>query len=331
MGKQAFYIDFSADNSVRMAMAEPGRRPPPSQLYHCYSLAELDDAIGGYLAENGNPELIGAGLSVCGWERNGAFEMPNHSYSIERDWIRGRLDISRVHLINDCVASALAIERLEDSERLTIHAGHDDPTQMKAMIALGRALGTTCIVTDELGNTMCVPCAGGHCDLAATTDREYAVVRLMAQKFGHVSSVRAVSTAGLAEIFNNLNIIDGRDGKAATGADVVALARATDARAVEALAMAVGWLAATASDTALSVGARGGVFLAGSYFDVLGDMFDAELFRARFCAKGRLRGYLEDIAVYLVKGARARNGRPEHPCSDRLFRQDAPQSVRISL
>ncbi len=301
MSAKAFYIDFSADKSVRMSIAEPGRKPPPSHLYHCHSLAELDAAIGGYLAENGNPDLIGAGLSVCGWERGGAFEMPDHSYSIERTWIRERLNISRVHLINDCVASALAIERLDDSERLTVHAGHDDPTQMKAMIAVGRSLGTTCISTDELGNTLAVPCAGGHCDLAATTDREYAVVRLMAQKFGHVSSVRAVSTAGLCEIHNHLNSIDGHDAMTHDGPEVIALARAGDACAVEALNMAIGWLAATASDTALSVGARGGVYLAGSYFDVLGDLFDAELFRARFCAKGRLRGYLEDISVYRVK------------------------------
>lgn len=301
MTRQALYIDFSADNSVRLAMAEPGLRPPPSHLTHCYSLAELDGAITGYLADNGNPQLIGAGLSVCGWERGGAFEMPNHTYRIERAWVRERLGVNRVHLINDTVASALAIERLGDDERMTLHPGHDDPTQMKAMIAVGRSLGTTCISTDELGSILAVPCAGGHCDLAATTDREYAVVRLMAQTYGHVSSVRAVSTAGLAEIFNNLNVIDGLDGVADSGAQVVALARAGDPKAAEALAMAIGWLAATASDTALSVGARGGVFLAGSYFDVLGDMFDAELFRTRFCAKGRLRGYLEDIAVYLVR------------------------------
>ena len=300
MSSQVLYVDFSADHSVRMTVGEAGRRPPEASLYHCDTLDDLSRALGDYLGRHSNPALIGAGLSICGWERDGAVDMPDHSYALHRDWIKQRLGIARVHLVNDCVATALAIERLREDERTVLHSGDDDPTQVKAMIAIGRSLGTTCIVTDELGATLALPCAGGHSDLPATTAREFAVVERMAARFGHVSRVRAVSTAGLADVYANLTAIDGRDVTAATPAEVITLAKGGDAHAAEAVAMVTGWLAATASDTALTVGARGGIFLAGSFFAVLDDLFDRDLFVHRFCAKGRLSRYLLDISVYLV-------------------------------
>ena len=301
MSAQVLFVDFSADNSVRMTLAEPGKRPPGSQLYHCDSLGELDGAIGDYLGERDNPGLVAAALSVCGWERDGAFEMPNHSYRIERAWIKERLNISRLHLINDCVASALAIDRLDGAERRVIWQGQDEPTQMKAMIAIGRSLGTTCLVTDELGQSTAFPCAGGHTDLPATTEREIGIVRLILKKYSHVSRVRAVSTAGLVEVYSGLKMLDGVEAGKVTPMQVVELARAGEAHAREAVDMVVGWLAGTASDTALCVGARGGIYLAGSFFDVLGDLFDPAAFARRFTDKGRLSGYMQDISVYLVK------------------------------
>lgn len=300
MSSQVLYVDFSADHSVRMTLSEPGKRPAEASLYHCDTLDDLDRDLGDFLGRHGNPTLTGAGISICGWERAGAVDMPDHSYALHRDWIKQRLDIARVHMVNDCVATALAIERLREDERTVIHSGDDDPTQVKAMIAIGRSLGTTCIVTDELGATLALPCAGGHSDLPATTAREFAVIQRMAARFGHVSRVRAVSTAGLAHVYADLSAIDGRDTAAATPAEVIALAKRGDAHAVETVAMVTGWLAATASDTALTVGARGGVFLAGSFFAVMGDLFDRERFVHRFCDKGRLSRYLQDISVYLV-------------------------------
>lgn len=301
MTTQVLYVDFSADKSVRITSAAPGVRPPHASLYHCASLDELDHSLHDYLDRVQNPGLIGAALSVCGWEREGGFEMPDHSYTMDRAWLKQRLNISRLHLVNDCVASALAIERLEAPERSIICEGHDDPTQIKAMIAIGRSLGTTCIVTDELGAVTALPSAGGHSDLPSTTEREFKVYKIMADTYGHVSRVRAVSTAGLAAVYNALNTIDGRPVRIIDAHSVVELARNADPYAGEAVDMVTGWLAATASDTALINGARGGIFLAGSFFDVLGDMFDPALFARRFCAKGRLEKYLEDISVYLVK------------------------------
>ena len=303
MAAEVFYVDFSADNSVRMAIAAPRQRPPAPVVSTCRSLDDLDRQIAGFLAQHGDPELMGAALSVCGWERDGAFEMPNHSYRIERDWIRSRLNVNRVHMVNDIVAAALAIDQLEPSERVTVHDGQADPNHPKALIALGRSLGTTTLTTDEFGAAIALPCAGGHSDLPATTDREFDVVRYLRGKYGRVSRVRAVSTPGLADVYAALHDADGAPVPAGSVADIVVRARSGDARAKEAVSMVVGWLAATASDTVLAAGARGGIFMAGSFFGLIGDLFDPTAFAERFTAKGRLSDMLKATPVYVMTAA----------------------------
>ncbi len=300
MPDQVFYIDFSADNSVRMALAVQRQRPPSPSVCICMNFEELDKEIEAFLQLHGNPSLMGAAFSICGWERDGAFEMPNHSYRIERDWIRERLKVSRVHLVNDIVAAALAIDQLESSELVVVSPGEEDPSQPKALVALGRSLGTTTLTTDEFGAAIAIPCAGGHCDLPAITEREFAVVRYLSHKYGHVSRVRAVSTPGLCDVFRALHEVDRKVIPEVSGPQIAALARAGDPLANEAISLVQGWLAATAADTMLSTGARGGIFLAGSFFNLLGNLFDSKAFVQRFTDKGRLSEMLRATPVYVV-------------------------------
>ncbi len=283
-----------------MSIAGRGRRPPAPVVSICKSLADLDREMGAFLDSHGNPELLGAALSVCGWERDGAFEMPNHSYRIEREWIRTRLNIARVHLVNDIVAAALAIDLLEGSELTTISPGEPDPNQPRALIALGRSLGTTTVTTDEFGTAMAQPCIGGHCDLPATSEREFSVVRYLIGRFGHVSRVRALSTQGLVNVYQALHDADGQTAPEHSAPEIVALARQGVPLALETVTLVLGWLAATASDTMLAVGARGGIFLAGSFFTLVGDLFDDAAFLARFTDKGRLSDMLRATPVFVV-------------------------------
>jgi len=303
MSAQVFYVDFSADNSVRMALGAPGRRPPAPAVSTCMGLDDLDREIGVFLDAHGNPELMGAALSICGWERDGVFEMPNHSYRIEREWIRARLNVARVHLVNDIVAAALAIDLLDASELSTVSPGVPDPNRPKALIALGRSLGTTTVTTDEFGGAVAQPCIGGHCDLAATNEREIAVVRYLIRTFGHVSRVRAVSTSGVVNVYRALHDADGLVPAEHGAKEIVALARQGDAYAKEAVGLVQGWLAATASDTLLAAGARGGIFLAGSFFTLMGDLFDEAAFMARFTDKGRLSDMLKTTPVFVITAA----------------------------
>jgi glucokinase len=59
-------------------------------------------------------------------------------------------------------------------------------------------------------------------------------------------------------------------------------------------------LGTIAGDLALTLGARGGIFIAGGIVPRMQDALDKSGFRARFVAKGRYREYLESIPTFLI-------------------------------
>jgi glucokinase len=59
-------------------------------------------------------------------------------------------------------------------------------------------------------------------------------------------------------------------------------------------------LGTVGGNLALTLGARGGIYIAGGIVPKLGPVFDTSPFRARFEAKGRFRDYLAAIPAYVV-------------------------------
>jgi glucokinase len=60
------------------------------------------------------------------------------------------------------------------------------------------------------------------------------------------------------------------------------------------------WLGTVAGDLALSLGARGGVYIGGGIVPRLGEFFDRSGFHQRFTTKGRFSELLAAIPVRLI-------------------------------
>ena len=73
-----------------------------------------------------------------------------------------------------------------------------------------------------------------------------------------------------------------------------------DQAAVDAVMMMFGFLGIFAGNIALTIGAFGGVFIAGGTAQRLQPLMDASPFRDRFEDKGRFTGYLGAIPTYLI-------------------------------
>jgi glucokinase len=73
-----------------------------------------------------------------------------------------------------------------------------------------------------------------------------------------------------------------------------------DARCTEALELFCAFLAIAAGNLALTLGARGGVYIGGGIVPRLGRWFAGSPFRARFEAKGRFAAYLQPVPVYVI-------------------------------
>ena len=213
---------------------------------------------------------------------------------------RQRLGVARLAVINDFVAQALAVPHLQPHEREQIGGGEPLPDRPVGVIGAGTGLGVAGLI--QVGDTSIVLATeGGHASLAPGTARERALLERMAARYGHVSKERAISGPGLLAIAQALAEVDG----VATAADTPeAVTRAahdgTCPVCREALGMFSALLGSAAGDLALTYGARGGIYLAGGVCLGMGAIFDRQLFRERFEAKGRMHRYLEPIPTFLI-------------------------------
>lgn len=297
----AFLCNISNGTYISLALAVPGQPPGTISRYACTSLYDFNTAVVSFLEGHGSPALISAAFSTSGWEVDGEVDLVHFGFTLKRNALRQLLGVSRVDIVNEFVAKAMALPLLGDEDRAKICGGEAMPEQVMAILGPTIGFGGALLAPDGMGRWTASHCEGGHSDFAAATLAEVEILKCLMQRHGHVSRERVLSIPGLTEVWQCLAVIDGETDAAAPGAEeIVALAYADDERAQKAIRVQTEVLAGTASDYALITGARGGIYLSGELLDLLGDLFDHEIFSRRFHDKGRVSSYVRDIPVFRV-------------------------------
>jgi glucokinase len=219
-------------------------------------------------------------------------------FSIEET--RAALGLERLAVINDFTAQALAIPLLQDDERRQIGDGAPVEGEAIGVIGPGTGLGVGGLL--PVGTRwQPIPGEGGHASLAPQDEVEDAILVHLRARFGHVSAERVLSGPGLINLATALAAIEGVELEIDDPLQVGERARSGECRFCgAALGRFSAMLGAAAGDLALTLGARGGIYIGGGLVKRLGDLFDDARFRAAFVAKGRLERFLVPIPTYLV-------------------------------
>jgi glucokinase len=141
---------------------------------------------------------------------------------------------------------------------------------------------------------------GGHVTLGGADAEEDAVIAHLRRRFGHASAERALSGPGLESLHVALCEVRGLPAAARTAAEITA---GTDAPSRAAVDLFLALLGSVAGNLALTLGARGGVYIGGGIVPRLADRIDASKLRLRFEDKGRFREFLQPIPILLVTSA----------------------------
>jgi len=263
----------------------------------------LEEAIAHFLAAQ-KRKPSAAAFSVAGIVMDGRAEMTNVDWVMEEKALARALGVGRVRILNDFAAAALGIPHLKERELMKIGGGAPRADAPKAVIGPGTGLGVGGLVPDGRGGFIPLSGEGGHVDLAASNPRELAVLTYLLKGGGHISAERVLCGEGLENLYRILASLDGAKEARLSAAEIADAARGSkDARAKEAITLFTGWLGSVTGNLALTLGAHGGVYLAGGILPRWGTLFDTKLFRARFEAKGRMKAFLAPVPVYLVKAA----------------------------
>ena len=300
MSSDFLLADIGGTN-VRFAVLRRDGRIDGYEAWLTALYPDFGSAVKAYAELTGLRLPLGGG-AVCaaGPVVGDAVKLTNCPWSISKAEIAAATG-GRAYLVNDFAAVAQALPVLTEADVVQVGGGAPLEHAPKAALGPGTGLGVASTVYDG-ARWLAVPGEGGHVDLAPTNERELAVVYQLMRTHGHVAAEDAVSGLGLENLYLAIASLDGVPFKAKpVAADIAKAARAkTDAVAVEAVALFTGWLGSVAGNLALTVGAQGGVYIAGGIVAQWGDAFDAKLFRRRFESKGRIKYFLEPIPCYLV-------------------------------
>jgi glucokinase len=287
--------------NVRFALLPPGSlRPVQEKNLLCGDFRGLEEAVRHYLAGVGVASVKEAAFDVATAVTGDLVKLTNSPWAFSIDQTRRALGLDRLLMINDFTALALSLPLLEKEELRKVGGGAGVEGTPIALIGAGTGLGVSALI--RCGDAW-VPIQGegGHVAFSPMDEREDGVLRVLRDRYGHVSTERIVSGPGVVAAYEALCTLDHVPAKALKPEQVAELGLAeSDPQCAEALRIFCAAFGTVASNLVVTLGARAGLYIGGGIVPRLGDYFLHSPFRARFEHKGRFSKYVSEVPAWII-------------------------------
>lgn len=296
--------DIGGTNARFGWQSAPGRPIEHCMTLPCGEHDSLEAAMRAYLRAIGKTAPPHCAIGIANPIAGDEVRMTNHHWSFSISALRSSLGLERFVVVNDFTALALSLPTLPREHLRQVGPGQAVAESPIALIGPGTGLGVSGLLpAGHAGAWNPISGEGGHVTLAAESETEFEVLSALRERYGHASAERVVSGPGLVEIHEVLQQLRAQPRSEGPGdaAGIVASAiGGSDPQAVEALDLFCAFLGSVAGNLALTLGARGGVYIGGGIVPRLGRWFDGSAFRQRFESKGRFSGYLSAIPTFVI-------------------------------
>lgn len=224
----------------------------------------------------------------------------NSHWSFTRTDLRQWLGCEHIAVINDFEAVAHGVTALTTADYLQIGGEAAIPDKAIGLIGAGTGLGMAALL--PVGDDYHVlDTEGGHADFAPVDPLQIHVLNYLRAIYGRVSLERLLSGKGLLNLYHAMCDLQSVEPALTLPAEVVtASLEKSDPQALAALNVFCEAFGATAGNLALTLGAKGGIYIAGGVIPRFSEFFVSSGFRDKFESKGRFRTYLQPIPVFLV-------------------------------
>lgn len=231
----------------------------------------------------------------------------NSPWSFSRSAIQTAFGFDSFLVLNDFEALALSLPKL-NATQIQPHQAAPTARGTLAVIGPGTGLGVAGVIETANG-WIAIPGEGGHATLAAGNEFESAVLAEVRKHYPHVSAERLLSGIGLPVLHQAVASVMQQCCTQATSVSNLALnaeailqkgLQHQDPACSKTIDVFCEMLGSFAGNVALTLGARGGVYIGGGIVPRLGERFFSSHFRQRFVEKGRFQAYLENIPTALI-------------------------------
>jgi glucokinase len=258
------------------------------------------EAIRQYLKLTGLPHPRWAGLAIATPISGDMLAMTNNGWKFSISETREKLALAHLRMLNDFTALALALPKLGPDDLVQVGTGKPEAGKPIGLLGPGTGLGVSGLIPSAQGYSA-IEGEGGHATLPAFNAREAELIELARKKFAHVSGERLLSGSGLMMLYQVIAESGGIPDENLQPDQISQRGIAGSCPVCrEALDTFCAMLGTVAADVALTLGARGGVYIGGGIVPKLGDYFAASPFRARFEEKGRFSSYLAKIPTWVI-------------------------------
>ncbi|OSI13390.1 glucokinase [Neisseria canis] len=287
--------------NARFALETAPQKIEKVEVLPCNDYDTVVDAIKEYLSRVDNPTVKHAAIAIANPIVGDWVQMTNHHWAFSIETTRQALHLETLLFLNDFTAQALAITKMDSEKLVQIGGSSPIPNAPKAVLGPGTGLGVSGLIPNGNNTYTALAGEGGHVSFAPFDDAEMLIWQYAKKKFGHVSAERFLSGAGLMLIYESLSAREGLKPQKLTPSGISERALSgTSPLCRLTLDIFCAMLGTVSSNLALTLGARGGVYLCGGIIPRFIDYFKNSPFRNRFESKGRFDAYLAAIPVYIV-------------------------------
>ncbi len=299
--------DVGGTNARFAWQASAGAPITDVRVLPCADHPTLQAAMHAYLAGLNQGRPLAAAIAIANPITGDEVRMTNHHWVFLQSEVKAEFGLQNLQLLNDFTALALALPALPADELRQVGGGAAVPDAPIALLGAGTGLGVSGLLPDRRGGWLPINGEGGHVTLPAVSARERLVMDGLIQRYGRASAERLLCGQGLVDACAILCAADGVPERALANAAEVTEAALSGRlpQAVETLDLFCALLGSVAGNLALTLGARGGVYIGGGIVPRLGDRFAQSPFRTRFEAKGRFSAYLQSIPVWVITSAQS--------------------------
>jgi len=301
---------------TNLGLFRKGKQRPVLKAMETYPSQEapsLEYIVERFLAKN-QASVSNGCFGIAGPVIGGKVKTTNLPWDVSEAAIQKGLHLTRVTLINDLTATALAIPLLRRQEFFPLNKGSSRKGGNIAIAAPGTGFGAAFLISWK-DRYIAVPSEGGHGDFSPNSEKEMELWHYLHEQYGHVSIERVLSGPGLVNIYSWLRDSGNyrepewlakkfREMDPAAAVSETGLAD-KHPLCVEALSIFVSLLGAVAGNLALTAMTTGGVYLGGGIPAKILAKLQKPIFLQAYTNKGRFKEFLEKIPVRVILNDKA--------------------------
>lgn len=287
--------DFGGTRT-RLAWVRPGGELDLQSLRVVPTSADPARLLHDYLDAHG---VSSAPLACCGAgpvREDGSLALTNVECMLAPANLANAVRHPSVRVLNDFAAVAQGLPALHAQDLRAFGGGSAVAGAPRVVLGPGTGLGVATVLTSGDGRLQVLTGEGGHVDLAPVSEEEAQVWRRLGDQMPRVSAESVLSGPGLERLHLALHA----DSDALTASEISISAQAGAPRSQRTLQFFSRWLGRVAGNLALTMGARGGIYLAGGIVPAWGAAFDEHAFRAGFESKPPMQGWLREIHTAVI-------------------------------